>query len=189
MNRLELERAMLGQPVRSLQYMLNRLAQEYDFLRSLSIDGIFGEETLEAVMLFQRELHPPVTGIVDRGTWQAIRERWLAAEEHRQLPRQLRVLSEYGEPLQPGEEGEWLILPQTMVNLLSRYIEGFEEGEASGVHDPHTVENIKRLQRAAGLEETGLLDRRTWDKLARLYELFITRRKQPGQSDFPGGWG
>lgn len=189
MNQLELERAMLGQPVRSLQYMLDRLSLEYDFLPSLSVDGIFGERTLEAVMLFQRELHPPVTGVVDRGTWEAIRERWLTVEENQKLPRQLRVLPEWGEPAQAGEEKEWLILPQTMVNLLARHLEGFTEGENKGVNDPQSMENIKMLQRSAGLPETGLLDRRTWDKLARLYELFITRRQVPSQSDFPGGWG
>ena len=69
MNRLELERAMLGQPVRSLQYMLNRLAQEYDFLRSLSIDGIFGETTEQAVRDFQRIQRLPEDGRVDRVTW------------------------------------------------------------------------------------------------------------------------
>lgn len=60
--------------------MLRRLAREYEFLPELAADGVFGERTLEAVMLFQRELHPPVTGVVDRGTWRAIVERWEAAE-------------------------------------------------------------------------------------------------------------
>lgn len=54
----QLEREMVAQPIRSLQYMLNRLSLRYDFLPALVPDGVFGERTLEAVMLFQRELHP-----------------------------------------------------------------------------------------------------------------------------------
>ena len=54
-------------PVRSLQYMLNQLAIHDPKLIRLTVDGIFGERTLEAVMVFQREYHPPVTGVVDMG--------------------------------------------------------------------------------------------------------------------------
>ena len=53
---------LIGQPVRSLQTMLRELSFLYDFLPRLTPDGIFGERTLEAVMLFQREFFPPVTG-------------------------------------------------------------------------------------------------------------------------------
>ena len=54
-----------GQPIRSLQYMLNQLAIHNDILTRLAVDGIFGERTLEAVMVFQRENGLPVTGVVD----------------------------------------------------------------------------------------------------------------------------
>ena len=72
----QLEREMVAQPIRSLQYMLNRLSLRYDFLPALVPDGVFGERTLEAVMLFQRELLRPVTGVVDRRTWDEISRAW-----------------------------------------------------------------------------------------------------------------
>ena len=87
----QLEREMVAQPIRSLQYMLNRLSLRYDFLPALVPDGVFGERTLEAVMLFQRELHPPVTGVVDRETWQAILDEWLDLERELADPRQIRA--------------------------------------------------------------------------------------------------
>ena len=45
---------LIGQPVRSLQTMLRTISFAYPFLPRLTPDGIFGERTLEAVMLFQR---------------------------------------------------------------------------------------------------------------------------------------
>ena len=51
---------LIGQPVRSLQTMLRTISFAYPFLPRLTPDGIFGERTLEAVMLFQREFFPPV---------------------------------------------------------------------------------------------------------------------------------
>ena len=145
----QLEEEMLSNPVRSLQYMLRQLAGKYDFLPQLALDGIFGERTLEAVMLFQRELAPPVTGVVDQRT------------------------------LQPGMSGASMILPQTMFQLLRQRLEGIAEGDADGVHGDASVQNTLWLQNLAQLEETGVMDRQTWDMLSRLYELFITAEPLP----------
>ena len=60
----QLEEEMLSNPVRSLQYMLRRLSSKYSFLPQLAVDGVFGERTLEAVMLFQRELAVAAGGAV-----------------------------------------------------------------------------------------------------------------------------
>ena len=81
---------LIGQPVRSLQTMLRELSYHYSFLPRLTPDGVFGERTLEAVMLFQRELHPPVTGRVDQGVWDAIAERYLDVLSHTAPPLPLR---------------------------------------------------------------------------------------------------
>ena len=77
---MRLEEEMVAQPVRSLQHMLRRLSKRYDFLPELQPDGRFGERTLESVMLFQKYLAPPVTGVVDQRTWTAIRDAWLEVE-------------------------------------------------------------------------------------------------------------
>ena len=183
------ERQFLGQPVRGLQYMLRRLALDYDFLPELATDGIFGERTLEAVMLFQRELHPPVTGVVDRGTWNAIRDLWYEVERRRGPVRPLRVFPGEGHRVEQGEEQEIMILPQAMLQILSRYLNGIGSGPANGIHDTVSADNIRWVQRAAGLEETGALDRQTWDILSRLYELFVVKKPGDRKKEFIGGWG
>ena len=193
----EMEQEFLAQPVRSLQYMLRRLAQEYWFLPQLAADGIFGEKTLEAVMLFQRELHPPVTGVVDRGTWEAIREQWLRLEERLEEPRALRAFPGEGSRIVPGGKAEYLVLPQTMFRLLERYFDGISVAAADGVHGAESAENVRWLQRAGGLAETGVMDWKAWGLLSRLYELFVVRDLQQAQREgreelppsFSGGWG
>ncbi|MCI8762938.1 MAG: peptidoglycan-binding protein, partial [Oscillospiraceae bacterium] len=81
-----------GQPIRSLQYMLNQLAIHNDILTRLAVDGIFGERTLEAVMVFQRENGLPVTGVVDLTTWNAIRNAYIHMELMYGFPPALNVL-------------------------------------------------------------------------------------------------
>ena len=103
----QLEEEMLSNPVRSLQYMLRRLAGKYDFLPQLALDGIFGERTLEAVMLFQRELAPPVTGVVDQRTWDAIRDAWIGLERESAPPRTLRIFPGEKSPRKPKGRKSW----------------------------------------------------------------------------------
>lgn len=189
MKKEDAEREMLAQPVRSLQYMLRQLSKVYQFLPELAIDGIFGEETLEAVMLFQRELYPPVTGVVDWGTWKAIRERWIEVEQQLAEPRAVRAFPGEGYQVEAGAVKEFMIVPQTMFQVLSYYFNGISPHVPTGQHSPVSVDNVRWLQRAAGLEETGTLDAVTWGILSRLYEVFVVKNLEEEQSKFVGGWG
>ncbi|MCI9557283.1 peptidoglycan-binding domain-containing protein [Oscillospiraceae bacterium 50-16] len=183
-----LERELLSSPVGSLQYMLRQLAQVYPFLPELVVDGEFGQRTLESVMLFQRELHPPVTGVVDRGTWEAIQEEWMKAEEQNGHPRPTRIFPAEGTEVAEGVCREYMILPQTMLQVLGNRFEGILADVPDGEHGPASAENTRWLQRAAGLPETGVMDRATWDMLSRLYEVFIVEEME-GRPAFTGGWG
>ena len=176
MTRMELEQEMLSNPVRNLQYMLRRLSTRYSFLPQLAMDGLFGEETLEAVMLFQRELAPPVTGVVDQRTWDAIYSTWVDLERDVSPPRALRIFPGEGFQVSPGMSGSYMILPQTMFQLLSQKLNGIVDAAPDGYHGDASVENTRWLQGLAQLEQTGVMDRKTWDMLSRLYELFVTAK-------------
>ncbi|MGE4277783.1 MAG: peptidoglycan-binding protein [Lawsonibacter sp.] len=180
---------MLAQPVRGLQYMLRRLSGYYRFLPELEMDGIFGEKTMEAVMLFQRELHPPVTGAVDWGTWNAIRDQWMELEKQLADPRALRAFPGERCWVEPGANKEFMILPQTMFQVLSRQFNGISPHEADGFHGPMSSDNVRWLQRAAGMEETGIMDAVTWAVLSNLYEIFVVKDLEDGRTKFVGGWG
>ncbi len=173
--RVWLEEDMVSQPVRSLQHMLRRLSLRYGFLPELQPDGRFGERTLESVMLFQKHLHPPVTGVVDQVTWTAIRDAWLDLERELAGPRQLRGFPE-GERVAVGESREFLYVVQAMFQALSHVLEEIEEERIDGIHSGSSVNNAMWLQDRAGVRTTGEIDRETWDALTRLYELFVVRR-------------
>ena len=167
MTRMELEQEMLSNPVRNLQYMLWRLATRYPFLPKLAMDGLFGEETLEAVMLFQREMAPPVTGV---------HSAWVDLERDVSPPHSLRIFPGEGFQVSPGMSGGYMILPQTMFQILSKKLSGIVDAAPDGYHGDASVENTRWLQGLAQLEQTGVMDRKTWDMLSRLYELFVTAK-------------
>jgi len=67
-----------GDKVRQMQQQLNRIAQNYPQLPTISVDGIYGPRTAEAVRIFQQIFKLPQTGTVDYTTWYEISEVYVA---------------------------------------------------------------------------------------------------------------
>ena len=61
-----------GEKVRQMQQQLNRIARNYPAIPTVSVDGIYGPGTAEAVRVFQGIFDLPQTGIVDYPTWYSI---------------------------------------------------------------------------------------------------------------------
>ena len=66
-----------GQKVRQLQEQLNLIGDYYTAIPALTVDGIYGERTAEAVRQFQRINNMPQTGVVDFTTWYRISDRYV----------------------------------------------------------------------------------------------------------------
>ena len=176
--------------IRAAQYMLTRLSKIYPFLPKLDMDGIFGEQTLEALMLFQREFHPPVTGKLDQGTYYALVKLWTQAERLLTDSRPLRAFPSEGYQALPGTKGSFLALPQTMFQILSGIFSGISADQTYGHHHARSVDNVRWLQHASGLKETGILDSVTWALLCRLYEIIAVWVPDHKSSPPMGtGWG
>lgn len=67
-----------GDKVRQLQRQINRIAQDYPAIPTLSADGIYGPRTAESVRIFQRIFGLPQTGVTDFATWYAISRIFVA---------------------------------------------------------------------------------------------------------------
>ena len=172
---MNLEELTLSQPILSLQYMLRILSGKWAALPQLIPDGVFGEQTLEAVMIFQREFQLPVTGVVDAETWRAIREEWLRLEEEQPPVRMFQGFPGEGHRAVPGDRGEYLRLVQAMFQSLRGVFPELEEQAVDGVYRGASVRNVRWLQRRGGIPDNGVLDSRTWGLLTALYELFVVR--------------
>lgn len=63
-----------GLKVRQLQEQLNTISQVYSAVPSVTADGIYGENTKNAVRIFQSVFGLPQTGVVDYQTWYKVQE-------------------------------------------------------------------------------------------------------------------
>ncbi len=74
-----------GTAVRTIQEQLVAIRDTYSNIPSLSIDGIYGERTADAVKAFQRIFDLPVTGNVNFPTWYKISQLYVALERLAEL--------------------------------------------------------------------------------------------------------
>lgn len=61
-----------GEKVRQIQQQLNRIAQNYPAIPTVTADGVYGSATANAVKAFQRVFNLPQSGIIDYPTWYSI---------------------------------------------------------------------------------------------------------------------
>ena len=155
--------------------MLNQLAIHDGRLTRLAVDGIFGERTLEAVMVFQRENNLPVTGTVDLATWNAIRDAYIHVELMYGFPPALNVLPNGSYTAVEGQTCEVLRIVQAMFGSLNKVMSNFSPCQMNCCNDGETYQNIREVQRLARLPVTGTLDRSTWSYMVQLYQALVTR--------------
>ena len=125
-----------GQPVRSLQYLLNARGA------ALAVDGLFGAKTNAAVRAFQGAHGLAVDGIVGPKTWRSL------------------IIT-----VQRGSVGSAVKAVQDQANFRGGRGEGPPVLVVDGVFGPKTQQWVAAFQGAAGLVPDGIVGPLTWQAL------------------------
>lgn len=175
------EESFVGANVRSLQTMLRVISESDSKIPTVIPDGIYSQDTLNAVSAFQRSRSLPVTGVVDQATWEAIAKTYDLAMIQRGKPQPIQILLEPGQVIRLGEYNANLYLTQAMLSFLSTAEVSIPRPEVSGTLDSGTAGALRAFQTLADLPQTGELDRLTWKHLVLQYILSANRenRKMP----------
>ena len=70
-----------GDNVRTIQSQLTAINKNYPAIPKLKVDGIFGNQTRQAVQTFQNVFYLPATGLVDFKTWYKISNIYVAVQK------------------------------------------------------------------------------------------------------------
>ena len=111
--------SFVGQPIRSLQTMLQVIARNDESYADLIPDGIYGPETMQAVAVFQRKHLLPVTGITDLATWEAIVPVFDMSLANQDTAAPIEVVWNPGIVILCGKSHPNLFLAQGMLAVLS----------------------------------------------------------------------
>lgn len=177
MNILSLE----NRPIRSLQTFLREIARANANITSVIPDGLYGNQTEQAVRDFQKEYGLPETGETDLYTWEKVIAVYEELECVRDQSRSIEMIPSCRGGCHSGESGYHIFGIQGMLIALGHRFDNIDIIEMSGNMDQATTDVIKMLQKLSLLDATGDLDISTWNAIARLYETFIVQNRQPGE--------
>ena len=163
------EESFVGQPIRSLQTMLRVISEDDERSPTIIPDGIYGQQTVNAVSVFQRQHGLPVTGIADQTTWEAITAAYEPALIRVDAAEPIRVILNPGQIIRRGEKHPNMYLVQAMLTVMSEVYPGITQPNMSGTLDMPSYNSIVSFQEFSLLPVTGEVDKETWKHLALHY--------------------
>ncbi len=149
-----------------MQYYLRVIQIALGESNLLNPDGIYGEETTEAVKQFQQEFGLPVTGTADTATWDKIYQEYLKAQESLNVAKSVRIYPIGIREIKAGDEYEEIYVLQFLLRKNDMRQQGKSDVGYTGVYDEATENAVKELQRIFNLPQTGILTKPLWNKLA-----------------------
>lgn len=158
-----------GFNVRFIQYYLAFLALFNDAYQSVTIDGVYGSETEEAVRAFQRANGLEPDGIIGRATWEAIIREYdrvfaSISNDYSDIP--LNIYP--GRVLTSGQSGRSVLELQRLINRAADNYPYIPPVPESGVYDYPTSEAISIIQSENSLPVTGITGPLTWETVGYL---------------------
>ena len=165
-----LKRGSQGPNVVVVQAELNRISQSYPAIAKVpKADGIFGPKTESSVRSFQRIFGLEPDGIVGKATWYELIRLYTAILQLSELKSKgqqfYSVSWAYPNALRQGDRGQSVRQLQYMLTMLSEFISQFPPLEVDGIFGPATQQSVLAAQRYFELEETGVVDPSTWDRI------------------------
>ena len=137
-------------------------------------DGIFAAETTDAVKSFQRKYGLGETGIIDFETWELIKSKNYEAVFTASEPIQLVRITNEDLPLRKGMDNDLIYTLHLMLNNAAQRYDNFTHLPLQSLFDDNTEREVKRWQRVIATEESGEVDKVTWNYLAEFYLLPVT---------------
>lgn len=175
-----------GNAVANLQLFINYLATYYNTIPSVTVDGVFGTATQDAVYSVQRTFDLPITGVVDAATWEAIYRAYLGIIGT--VPTEFTegvTLPYSGVPLRIGSERAEVRALQEYLNFISQYYPQIPSVSVTGYFGTQTQRAVRAFQRQFGIAELGVVGLLTWDAITGLYsDLYQGQQLRDGQ--YPG---
>ncbi|MBO5281120.1 MAG: peptidoglycan-binding protein, partial [Clostridia bacterium] len=155
-----LRRGDSSQDVLTIQRQLNRIGRNYPAIGRINDpDGIFGQDTENAVKNFQRIFNLTQDGVVGKATWYKIKSIWAAvkrlAEVQSEGVSQDDVRLIYPSQLALGDTGDGVRNLQYFLSVIAFFDPQVPDVTVDGVFGTQTENAVRAIQRQAGLTEDG----------------------------------
>jgi peptidoglycan hydrolase-like protein with peptidoglycan-binding domain len=157
--------------IQELQTYLRFISFQNKEIPRIEPTGIYNDRTRDAVTAFQSLYNLPVTGAVDEATWNEIYAVYKEIEAYLSAVTAISPFPDRDFQICEGDSGATVFILQALINAVAEFYDNIPSVPVTGICDTATANAIKRLQAAAGLPVNGIIDDKTWDALATLYNV------------------
>ena len=167
-----------GNDVRSKQIQLNRISNNYPAIPKIyPVDGVFGQETEDAVKEFQRIFNLAPDGVIGKQTWYRIAYLYTSVKRLSELNSEgipfEDVELQYSTLLRYGDTGDEVRIIQYFLAVIADFYETVPPVDVTGVFDDQTRAAVVAFQKTFGLDPDGVVGRLTWQDMYRAYRGII----------------
>lgn len=152
-----------GLSVRQVQFWLRAAADNYIALEGVTVDGLFGRATRQAVLSFQDYFDLTADGVVGLQTWNKLYTVYLAVVNDLLAPNERP--GEFPGTLREGSSGTGVRELQYYLYLLGTYYSELTPVEVDGIFGQRTTAAVQAWQRMNSLTADGIVGRTTWNSI------------------------
>lgn len=152
-----------GVEVQLLQFYLSSISVFYPQIPNVTIDGIFGQNLLKAVLNFQQNFGLIDDGIVGRSTWEKIYAVYDTLSD--KIVPEENIPAYPGRTFQQGSSGEEVLRIQRALNTISTQYPGIPMLVEDGFFGSATTTAVRAFQRQFSLTVDGIVGELTWNKI------------------------
>ena len=171
----------------TLQYYLNYISLFVPTVLSLSVDGVFGSETKNSVISYQKTYGLSETGIVDRLVWESIQNTYYGLIASVSFEFREGVLLPFpGRVLRNGIVGDDVRALQEYLNFIARTYTSIETVTPDGIFGLQTAAAVREFKRLFGIGgNPERVSVETWNAILDVYDdLYFGNTRSEGQ--YPG---
>lgn len=159
----------------NLQRYLRQLSYHDPTILPPPIDGIFERDTQQALRDFQRAERLPETGMADRATWERLYERYRASLTEHTPARAVYFFparENFALFSQPSAAFPIAVL-QYMLRELGALYAGMDGVELNGTYDEATREAVRVFQEKNRLPTDGVVNLPTWNAIVDQHNILL----------------
>lgn len=145
------------------EYLFFLSDKKYDTIRRIPIDGVFDNETTEAVIAFQTALSLAPTGIVDYETFTALYREYTSA--YNEFSEKNYIVGDGKLPLQENDQNDDVRVLHAMINELRKTYSQINEVGTGAYFSSRTGDAIEKIRKLFLLPYSRKLDKPLYSRL------------------------
>lgn len=188
-----------GGSVTLIQQFLNEISGDYPLIPKIDpVDGVFGENTENAVTVFQEIFNLTPDGVVGEATWNKMVLLYVAIRDLSELVSEGQMYDgtdlQFPDSVSVGSTGPRVSSLQYFLLIISNFDQRVQSVPVTGEFGQLTFNAVKQFQSAYNLPVTGVVDETTWNVIYDTYSAIINvvlrnrnfQRDGVSETQYPG---